>query len=148
MRKGGMAVTIGAITAMAILAARPAWGAEERVLVDMTIRTLPAPGLGGGNTGACFMAHPGRLTAMVQIADERKVVPVRFMMGIYGNIDAEQVNTMAATAPATYSIPSDGGLYCYNLGNEVYLHPTVLKGDAEPHALLVALRLVWSPPTP
>ena len=123
-----------------VLLSWPAYAEGERVLVDMEVETLPER-----EVGHCVRLHPGSLTATVQLVGSGATA-VRFGMGIARNVDAERVNTMVATAPVTYTIPVEEGLYCYSLHNEGYRPPgNMALGELRRFAQFVAIKIAWSP---
>jgi hypothetical protein len=114
--------------------------ASERVMVDMVVESLP-----GRWEGHCTPVEPGTLNATVQAVGDRGLFPVRFNMGIALNVEAENVNTMVATAPVTYPIRVERGLYCYSFYNEYPAPQNIVLGELRQYAQFVSLRLAWTP---
>lgn len=127
----------------------PAHAQSERVLLDMTVRVLRAQ-----ETGICMQVDPGTITSTVEAVGPG-IVPVRFVLGPYGNSSEAdgRVNTMVATAPATYvthlgqQSPGYTGFACYTLRNETPLPPDgrIYADEVLRLSQLVAIKLVWSP---
>ena len=118
----------------------PVQAQTERVLLDMEVEALPDRW-----ECHCTKLQPGTLTATVQLVGSGATA-VRFGMGIARNMDAERVNTLVATAPVTYSIPVEAGLYCYSLHHEGYRPAgNMTLGELRQYAQFVALKIVWSP---
>jgi hypothetical protein len=122
-----------------LLSVTPIYAEDERVLVDLVVRMQP-----NDYDGHCMRLEPGRLQATLQLVG-RPVLPVRFLLGIAQDTDAERIRTTVEPDPITYSIPVDAGIYCYSLHDEWVGQERTAGSDETTYTQLVALRLVWSP---
>ena len=73
------------------------------------------------------------------------VLPVRFLLGIAKDADAERIRTTVGSDPTRYSVPDQAGIYCYSLHDESAPHERPIPEDLGTSSQLVALRIVWSP---
>ena len=127
-----------ALMATAILV-MPAHADEDRVLVDLVARVQP-----NDDDGHCMQLEPGRITATLHLVGG-PVLPVRFVLGIARDADADRIRTTVEPGPATYSIAVGTGIYCYSLHDESPLWERPLPPqEADTYSQLVAIRLVWT----
>ena len=150
MRRLAMLVALG--LAAAFVQPGAAGAAEDRVIMDAVIEVLP-----GHPAGHCLMLDPGTLRVTVGVVDRpiegRVDRAVSFVIGAAGAPRGTAEPIDIGTPPTNLSVAVDGRLLCYSLhaegtmdGNTSGVGPTV-AGIRQRYGQLVALRLVWSPPT-
>ena len=131
-----------------------AGAAEDRIIMDAVIEVLPGPEY---ITGHCLMLDPGTLKVTVGVVDRpiegRVDRAVSFVIGAAGAPRGTAEPIDIGTPPTDLSVAVDGRLLCYSLhaegtmdGNTSGVGPTI-AGIRQRYGQLVALRLVWSPPT-
>jgi hypothetical protein len=123
-----------------VLLATPVRADEERVLVDLVARLRP-----DDDDGHCLQLDAGSVAVTVQLVGS-PVLPVRFLLGIAKDADAERIRTTVGSDPTRYSVPVEAGIYCYSLHDESAPHERPIPPeDLGTSSQLVALRIVWSP---
>jgi hypothetical protein len=121
-----------------VLIVTPAHAQSGKVLLDMTIQTLP-----GVPSGHCLYVDGGRILVEARLAGENRW-PVRFILGpptdTAPSLDlqirtAEQVNGTAAV---------QAGVACYTIVNGAIAEAQGVPDPAWEQA--IAVRLIWLPP--
>jgi hypothetical protein len=128
--------TIVALLVLALVAT-PTHAQTGKVLLDMTIQTLP-----GIPSGHCLYVDTGRFLVEGRLLGDNRW-PVRFFFGPALNVPANL--DLRFTTPDRFSDSAsiEGGVYCYALVNEA------APNQAPPLEQPIALRLIWLPaPSP
>src|SRR5205814_17054 len=95
-----------------VLLVMPVHADDERVLVDLIARLQPTD-----DDGHCMLLKPGHLTAQLQLIGS-PALPIRFLLGIAQDVDAERISMTVESTPTASSIPVEAGIYCYSLHDE------------------------------
>jgi hypothetical protein len=133
----GLEVRIGVNAAAKVAHAECA----ERVLVDMVIHAEARV-----QEHQCFVTEPGVLSARVERIDGGAGRgPLIFELGPNRPVQGP-ISVGVTEVPATYSVYTEGGTYCYGFYNDAPIHPE--QPPPRGYRQLVALRLVWGPPAP
>jgi hypothetical protein len=123
----------------AFLLVTPVRAEDQRVLVDLVARLQP------DDDGHCMQLEPGSVAATLHLVGS-PVLPVRFLLGIARDAEAERIRTTVDSNPTTYVVPVEAGIYCYSLHDESAPHERPIAPDGlGTYAQMVALRIVWSP---
>src|SRR2546423_7781610 len=94
------------------LVVTPVHAQTGRVLLDMTIQTLP-----GGESGHCLSVDTGRFVVEARLTGDNRW-PVHFSLGPALNVPASlNLRIMSATTTSS-SAQIEAGVYCYTLTNE------------------------------
>jgi hypothetical protein len=125
---------------MLVLAVTPARAQTGKVLLDMTIQTLP-----GIPSGHCLHVDDGRFLVEGRLLGDNPW-PVRFFLGPALNVPANLELRFSTPDRSSSSTNIEGGVYCYALVNEAVVPGDQSGSDQAPHwEQPIALRLIWLP---
>ena len=132
--------TLVALLAL-LLAVTPAHAQTGKVLLDMTIQTLP-----GIPSGHCLYVDAGRFWVEAHLLGEHRW-PVRFFLSPALNVPASLDLRVSTPDLASASAAVEGGVYCYALVNEAVVPDDRVGPDRAPEwEQPIAIRLIWLPP--
>jgi hypothetical protein len=122
------------------LAVTPAHAQTGKVLLDMTVQTLP-----GIPSGHCLYVDTGRFLVEARLLGDSSW-PVRFFFGPALNVPAHLDLRFSTPDPSSGSANIEGGVYCYAIINEATAPGDQGAPDqATRREQPVALRLIWLP---
>jgi hypothetical protein len=123
-----------------VLAVTPARAQTGKVLLDMTIQTLP-----GIPSGHCLHVDAGRFLVEGRLLGDNRG-PVRFFLGPALNVPANLDLQFSTSDPSSSSTDVEGGVYCYALVNVAVVPGDQSGPDQAPRwEQPIALRLIWLP---
>jgi hypothetical protein len=123
-----------------VLAVTPARAQTGKVLLDMTIQTLP-----GIPSGHCLYVDDGRFLVEGRLLGDNRG-PVRFFLGPALNVPANLDLQFSTSDPSSSSTDVEGGVYCYALVNVAVVPGDQSRPDQAPRwEQPIALRLIWLP---
>jgi hypothetical protein len=123
-----------------VLVVTPVNAQTGRILLDMTIQTLP-----GVESGHCLYVDAGRFVMEGRLVGENRQ-PVRFNLGPAVNVPANLDLRITTPSPTNATAQVEAGVYCYTLTSQA-------TGDAASNTAsqasqlgqLTAVRLIWLP---
>jgi len=125
--------------------ATPETAPPERVLMDLTFRTLPGP-----VAETCIELPAGRLTVTVHLQGERMQPAATYVFAPARQREPDpdaEVRATVTDQPTTATVPLAGGQYCYAVLNhaDAPVRAGQARGEPVGQAQLVAVKMVLTP---